>query len=482
MISIPRLILVLSSAAAYAQSNQSLGIFENHSDVGAVLTPGTAEYDAAKNSFTVTGSGENMWAAADAFHFVWKKVHGDMMLTADVWFDSTTGNAHKKAVLLVRQSLEPGSVYADAALHGEGLTSLQARDENGAATHEVQSNIKGPKRLRIEKRGQYVYMSLSAAGEEPRMSGGSMKVNIEGDYYVGLGVCSHDKNAVAKAFFSNVRIAAPPDGKPVLYSTLETITVTSTDRRVVAVSTSRLESPNWSRDGKSLLYTESGKLMRIPVEGGASEALPLQKVTRVTQSPDGKQLAFTSNSRVEVMLTDGGAQRVITPAASSDFGGWSPDAKTILFSAVRKGKTDIYTIALDAATESKLTNGEGRNLSPEYSPDGAFVFFISDRSGTMQIWRMQANGSNPEQVFQDDFNNYSPHVSPDGRRLVFLSYPKGAPSPARDKEVLLRMISLADKKLGILGKIVGGQGTIDSTSWSPDGRRLAFVSYQNYMK
>ena len=114
-----------------------------------------------------------MWLVADAFQFVWKKISGDVTLTADISFLTTTGNEHKKAALMLRQSLDADSVYADVALHASGLTSLQFRDEKGAITREIQSNISAPKRLRIAKRGDYVYMSL-AGGWRRTQSGRRM--------------------------------------------------------------------------------------------------------------------------------------------------------------------------------------------------------------------------------------------------------------------------------------------------------------------
>jgi TolB protein len=125
------------------------GIFEGHGDVGTVLHPGSVEYDAAQKSYRITASGENIWGTADALHFVWKKVSGDVSVTAEIAFATTTGEPHKKAVLMVRQSLDADAAYADAAVHASGLTSLQSREEKGAATHEVQANVTAPKRVRI---------------------------------------------------------------------------------------------------------------------------------------------------------------------------------------------------------------------------------------------------------------------------------------------------------------------------------------------
>src|SRR5215213_5264740 len=139
-----------------------IGIFENHSDIGNPRLPGVAEFDASQAVYTVAGGGENMWFAKDSFQFVWKQISGDATLAADINFLDDGGNAHRKACLLIRQSLDADSAYADAALHGDGLTSLQYRETKGARTYEIQSSVKGPKRLCIEKRGKYVSMSIAS--------------------------------------------------------------------------------------------------------------------------------------------------------------------------------------------------------------------------------------------------------------------------------------------------------------------------------
>ena len=129
----------LSHGLIHAQTAGAVGVFEGHNDVGTVLHPGAVEYEVRKKIYTISGSGENMWSTADAFQFVWKKMSGDVSLTADISFLRRTGNEHKKGVLMLRQSLDGDSVYADVALHASGLTSLQFRDEKGAVTRELQS-------------------------------------------------------------------------------------------------------------------------------------------------------------------------------------------------------------------------------------------------------------------------------------------------------------------------------------------------------
>ena len=121
-----------------------VGMFEGHADVGEVRHEGSTTFDAAARSYTVSGGGENMWFAKDAFHFAWKQAVGDVALSADVAFLGQGKEAHRKACLMIRQSLDAGSAYVDVALHGDGLTSLQFRDEQGATTHEVQASVRRP--------------------------------------------------------------------------------------------------------------------------------------------------------------------------------------------------------------------------------------------------------------------------------------------------------------------------------------------------
>ncbi|HEV2425859.1 MAG TPA: hypothetical protein VGZ29_13605, partial [Terriglobia bacterium] len=177
----------------------NVGFFDGHGDVGTVLHPGSVHFDSSAHTYTVTGSGENMWFSSDAFQFVWKKASGDVSLAADIAFRGSGGNPHRKAVLMIRQSQDADSVYADVALHGVGLTSLQYRDRKGAATHEIQSNLSAPRRLRIEKHGQYVYLWLGTDEGSMRPAGAAMRIQFQEPFYVGIGVCSHDKNVTETA-------------------------------------------------------------------------------------------------------------------------------------------------------------------------------------------------------------------------------------------------------------------------------------------
>ncbi len=473
------------------------GLFEGHADVGSVAHPGILEYDPAQRIYTVGGSGENVWSTADAFHFVWKKVTGDVSLAADISFLSKGGNDHRKAVLMVRQSLDADSAYADVALHGNGLTALQYRDEKGAKTHEirtqeVQSNI-GSKRLRIEKRGNFVYLFLGDGGKELHYSGASIPVPLQGSYYVGIGVCSHDKDAVEKATFANVDLAADlaPVTRTTLYSALERVSIASTDRRVVYAAPERFEAPNWTRDGTSFLFNRNGRIYRLPVAGGEPALIDTGFASRCNNdhgiSPDQTSLAISDQSQedksiVYIVPIAGGAPRRITQKSPSYWHGWSPDGKTLAFVGERNDEFDIYTIPVTGGEETRLTTAKGLDDGPEYSPDGKYIYFNSERTGHMQIWRMRADGSGQEQVTVDDWNNWFPHISPDGVWMVFLSYEPDVKGHPENKNVMLRIMSLSDAKMSdgkisVLARLFGGQGTINVPSWSPDSKEVAFVSY-----
>lgn len=480
----------------------TLGLFDSQSDVGRVVPPGTASYDPASGQYTLTAAGANLWGKEDAFHFLWKKASGDVSLSAEIAFSPPTyghaPNPHRKALLMIRQSLASDAVYADVALHGSGLTALQYRRDQGAVTEDIELNIDAPRTVRLEKRGDTLTLYLSMTGEPLHPVGAAIKLHFTAPFYIGLGLTAHDAAATDQAVFSHVRWEdpAPLPAKLVTTSTLYTLKIDPSAPTATAIETKPgvYEAPNWAPDAKSLIINQDGRFFRIPLReplaGGAREPFDSGGLSGCWGehgfSPDGKWFALSCPAAgeqgpdVHIVPAAGGIARRLTHQPISFFHGWSPDGATIAFTSIVGGHEDIYTIPAAGGTPKRLTT-MGLNDGSEFSADGAFLYFNSNRNGAMQIWRMRADGSGQEQVTNDAFDNWYPHLSPDGRWLAVLSYAKGEATSSHpmNKDVALRLISLADKSVRVLTRFVGGQGTVDSPCWSPDSKLLAVVSYQD---
>jgi len=465
-----------------------LGIFDAQGDVGQVGKTAPAAVEST-GSYLISGGGENMWFTNDAFHFVWKQMSGDFNLQAAIDWPRSGGNAHRKACLMIRQSLAPDSPYVDVAVHGDGLTSLQYRETPGGQTHEVQANVKKPPFVGIGRQGDVFFMSVpDPTGPPLSPSGAYMRIKLADPLYVGLAVCAHDDKVLETARFSQVTLAAPrTDQKPVLHSSIEIVPINSKDRRVVYHTLDHLEAPNWTRDGQFLLFNSGGHIFRLPVSGGKPIEIDTGFANRCNNdhglSPDGMRLAISDQTRggqsvIYIVPSSGGVPRLITKLAPSYWHGWSPDGSTLAYCAQRDGEFDVYTIPVEGGEEKRLTTAKGLDDGPEYTADGKFIYFNSERTGTMQIWRMKPDGSDQERVTSDEFNNWFAHPSPDGKWIVFLSYEKEVTGHPANKPVRLRLMPIGGGVIQDLARLFGGQGTMNVPSWSPDSRQVAFVSYE----
>ena len=406
---------------------------------------------------------------------------------------------------MIRQDLEPGSPYVDVALHGDGLTSLQFRDTPGGTTHEIQANLKRPARAGLRRQGEVFILTAPASGGAPAAGGepGGLRLDVAGPFirlrmsdpvFVGLAVCAHDRQGREQARFRQVTLdraataaGALNSGNALLHCALETVNVASKDRRAVYHSRDLIEAPNWTRDGRFLLFNSRGQIFRLPVAGGTPERVDTGTLNRCNNdhglSPDGARLAISDQSRpggsrIFVLPATGGVPRQVTELAPSYWHGWSPDGLTLAYCAERGTNFDIYTIPADGGEERRLTTAPGLDNGPDYTADGQWIYFNSERTGSMQIWRMKPDGSSQEAVTADECNNWFPHPSPDGKWLVFLTYEKGVTGHPANQPVRLRLMPLAGGPIQELARLFGGQGTINVPSWSPDSKQLAFVSYE----
>jgi TolB protein len=486
------LLLVLQPNTTTFSQRNSLGLFADQSDIGNPACPGRATYDDENEDYTIEGAGANMWAGRDEFHFVWRRLQGNFILHANAAFVGKGVEPHRKMGWMVRASLDADAPHAMAVIHGDGLTSLQFRRAKGAATEEIKAKVNAADVLQLEKQGNTYKMSVARFGDA--LMSESVSLDLGDNVYVGLFVCSHNKGVTETAVFSNVRITVPASDNFVPYrdyigSNLEVMNVATGKRRIVYTAADSFQAPNWTKDGRGLIYNRNGRLYRFalptrtpsPIETGFA----INNNNDHVLSFDGKMLAISNHSKddgnasiVYTVPVNGGTPRRVTAKGPSYLHGWSPNGKDLVYTAERDGEFDIYKISVAGGNETKLTNTKGLDDGPEFTPDGRYIYFNSTRSGTMQIWRMKPDGSNQEQITNDEYNNWFPHISPDGRSIVFLSFLKDVAPTDHPfyKHVYIRLMPVDTMKPKVIAYVYGGQGTINVPSWSPDSKRIAFVS------
>jgi Tol biopolymer transport system component len=279
---------------------------------------------------------------------------------------------------------------------------------------------------------------------------------------------------------------------------LATLGYDGRDLRVVYETTDHIEAPNWSPDGKWLVFNGGGSLWRIPAAGGAKpELIPIGDVKGANNdhvlSPDGRTIYFSARGHIYAVPFEGGTPRRVSnePPADQPFTYWlhgvSPDGTTLVYTGAKQigadrwALVDIWTIPAAGGPDTNLTNSKPYDDGPEYSPDGQWIAFNSERDaqrpGHAQLYRMRHDGTGIERLTHDDRVNWFPHYSPDGRWIVYLSYPPGTTGHPADKDIVLRRMTPDGKDHTDLIGFNGGQGTINVPSWSPDSRRFAFVMY-----
>jgi Tol biopolymer transport system component len=499
------IIIILSFLLNIASAqNKPVGIFQSHSDVGNPKKTGSSVYNKTDQSYTLKGGGYNIWFARDEFQYLYNKIKGDFILTANFAFVGKGTELHRKVGWMIRESTDEKSIHLSATLHGDGLTVLQWRGETGAAMRDPQDEIFADSSkydiIQIERSGKIIIMRAAHNGEPLQLIGSHEMTNLPDEVLAGLFICSHNPDVTEEARVWNVRIDKPvgdtynPDKLGFLGCRMETINVFDGKRMVIFEKPGRFEAPNWMPDGRKLLFNMDGSLFKIPVEGGDLEKLNTDFAKRNNNdhgiSFNGKLLAISNHrdglpgggSTVYVLPLEGGVPKMITEGTPSYFHGWAPNNKEVVYVAQRNGIPiyNIYRNSIDGGKEVALTNNKaGEHVDGcEYSPDGKYIYYNGSHTGTMQIWRMKPDGSGREQLTSDKYNNWFPHISPDGKWIVLISFtsdvkPNDHPSY---KRVMLRIMPVTGGEPKVIAYLYGGQGTINVPSWSPDSKQIAFVS------
>jgi Tol biopolymer transport system component len=488
------LVVHVSSPALSAQP-QALGAFAQHQDVGTSRLAGTATYDATTQTYTLSSTGSNAGAAPDQFHLAWTKLQGDFIIQASVRFVGSPLPRHQLG-LMVRDSLASSSRYAAATVHGDTRTGLQYRA--GAAAGQVEVSSFHPTDIQLARTGDTFTFSSAVFGEGYKSI--SHDVALADDVHVGLFVASYDANVVAQAVFSNVRVIIPaaPGFKPYsdyLGSHLEVLEIATGQRKILHSEPGSIQAPNWTRDGKLIYNSAAGVMYTYDIATGTARELETgncrQNNNDHVLSFDGKMLALSNYAgqprrSVAYILPVTGSdhpQQITSPEAGHTYlHGWSPDGKKLVFTGGRRGETgeyrNLWSVDIQSKIETALTPPGTLDDGPEYTPDGKYIYFNSLRTGTMQIWRMRPDGSSPEQVTFDEYNDWFPHISPDGKWLVYIAFPADMNPWSHPfyRQCYIRLMPTSGGAPKTIGYIYGGQGSMNTPGWSPDSKRIAFVS------
>jgi hypothetical protein len=400
--------ILLSAAALLALTSiaaaESLGQFTDHQDIGKPRHPGAASYDAATKTYRITGGGQNMWANHDDFHYVWKKMSGDVRATADISFASPApppgapGVIHRKGGIVLRQDLDPDSAYVDVLRMGNEQLSLQYRENKGDETHLIWINTARQGTVRLEKIGDYVYLSVPGADGKLHHAGGSFKLHITGPYYIGLGVCPHDDNKTETMDFKNLKFEPAKSVAWGKDATLQTMAVANAhedqlEQTAVVTTTRGVSDVAWSADGKSLTYRSDGASWRVPAEGMETKAP--EKVTDAASGPrenaglvfyadpkNGSLWRVASDGSNRMQVLPGGDRRYFSPHVS-------PDGKWVVFASApaalragRNGDVEIHLMPIGAragapVTMAKIQGGADALAFNPWSPDSKNFAFVS---------------------------------------------------------------------------------------------------------
>ncbi|MET0412903.1 MAG: biopolymer transporter TolR [Polyangiaceae bacterium] len=468
-----------------------------HQDVGAAKVAGNTVYDATQQTYTLSGAGVSLRGELDHFHFAGKKVAGDFIVQACVRFAGTSTDPSRRLGIVARESLTSSSPYAAACVHAGTLSALLSRASVDAAATEHEVSSFHPTHIQLERAGNRFTFSAAVFGESYKSV--SVELALGHEVHVGLFVCGHEAGST-QALFSNVRVIIPAahDFRPYtdyLGSHLEVMEVASGQRRVLHSEPGSIQAPNWTPDDKLLYNSAEGVMYAYDIATGKVDELNTgscrQNNNDHVLSFDGKQLAlsnYAGNPRRSVAFvlpaTGSDAPRQVTsPEAGHTYlHGWSPDAKKLVFTGGRKGETghyrNLWAVDVDTKVETALTPPGTLDDGPEYTPDGKYIYFNSVRTGTMQIWRMRPDGSQPEQVTFDEYNDWFPHISPDGRWILYIAFPIDMDPWTHPfyRQCYIRLMPASGGAPRTIGYLYGGQGSMNTPNWSPDSKRIAFVS------
>lgn len=403
-------ILFLISQPGIAQ----IGQFEKSEDIGNPKFKGTASYDDAAQAYTLKGGGANIWFNHDEFHFLYKKIKGDFLLSANFQLiGNEKGAGHRKTGWMIRDAITDNAVSVNSCLHGDGLVVIQWRPLRGAYMRDPEEEIFWSKQyfgeniIQLERVGKKITMRIAHPGEAFEEMGSVDVPTLRDEVFIGPYALAHDTVSIQEARVWNVRISTPisPDWNPNHYvkvmsydtvkysSRIEILDVSGGNTRMIYETDDNIGSPVFSKDGKNILYRLSGKTFSMPLPIGMPK---------------------------EVMNT--------------------------MSSAVNES-------------------------------DGQYTYYTDAKSGTNQLWRKNSDGTSQQLTYDAD-HAWFPHVSPDKKSIAYLTYPHDVnPKQAvAYQKVSLKLLPLTGGGPKTIAYFFGGKGSFENNGWSADGKQIVFIS------
>lgn len=178
--------------------------FDNHMDIGSVGAAGSVCYDAVNQRYTIYASGADIWGQNDQFHFLYKKLQGDVTISARV---KHIGNIYgwAKGGVMIRESLNTNSKHSMCALTpGNGFAN-QWRDATGGNSANVDTAGKEPGWVKVERLGSSFTSYFSTDGNTWNVLN-TATIPMNDTVYVGLANCSHIDSTINDAIFDHIII------------------------------------------------------------------------------------------------------------------------------------------------------------------------------------------------------------------------------------------------------------------------------------
>ncbi len=201
--STPPLVSALSTALGVTTQSTGAPTFSN-GDIGAVTAAGSYSYSGG--TYTVNGSGADIWGTADEFQFVYESLSGNGSITAEV-VSQTNSNVWAKAGVMFRETLATGATNAFVAVTPAQGSVFQDRPTTGASSTSTSGpDVAAPYWVRVVRSGNTFTGYVSPDGTtwtEITSYTFTMATNA----YVGLAVSSHDNGVLSTAVFNNVTVA-----------------------------------------------------------------------------------------------------------------------------------------------------------------------------------------------------------------------------------------------------------------------------------